>query len=260
MGKTSFFCQLADYASHSVPVVLFSLEMSKKDVVKMLIYQNSKVDSMKEQVGKLSNQDINDIDTVSIKLKNNKLFIDDRSKNITQMRTALKKAQKQFDNHNLGEIGLIVIDYVQLMHGDKKLQRNYQLEEISRGIKDIAKDFNACVLVLSQLSREVESRADKRPLPSDLKDSGTFEQDCDGLMLMYRDAYYNDRNYSNTSEYEYNSQPLVADIVDINFFLNRHGASDIIHLDMIPQYRLFIDKNNQNLFKQLSGGSSIPRL
>ena len=118
----------------------------------------------------------------TMKYKN--LYIDDKQR-YAQIRASIKRIQKDLAHKNKGKLGLIVIDYLQLIHGDKRLSRNYQLEEISRGIKELAKDHELCVLALSQLSREVDNRKDNKPLPSDLRDSGSFEQDCDGLMLMY---------------------------------------------------------------------------
>ena len=159
-----------------------------------------------------------------------------------QIRTSIKQIQKDLDRKNKGKLGLIVIDYVQMIHGDKKLSRNYQLEEISRGIKEIAKDNKMCVLALSQLSREVDNRSDHKPLPSDLRDSGSFEQDCDGLMLMYRDAYYKGQTDSNTRAYTFGKDKVLADIVDINMFLNRHGKADKFQIHFLTPYRKFVEK------------------
>lgn len=250
MGKTSLFCQIADFASENIPVVIFSLEMTRKELIKLLIYQNSKIDSTLESSGKLYPKDFEVLSLSCRELYDRLLFIDDRSRTVPQILASLKRIQKDFDKRNKGRIGLVVIDYVQLINGNPKLSRNYQLEEISRSLKELAKDYNLTVLALSQLSREVESRKDCRPLPSDLKDSGSFEQDCDGLMLMYRDAYYNKRVYSgekaNAKVYKYFNADVSADIVDINFFLNRHGPTGILKLDFLPSFRKFIDPEDES--------------
>lgn len=246
MGKTSLFCQIADKAAEEVPTVIFSLEMTKEELMKLLIYQNSKIDSMLEQSGKLTAKEFHEMKEAVSSLYEKPLYIDDKSRTIADIRASMKKIQKIFHNKGKGNIGLIVIDYVQLINGDKRLQRNYQLEEISRGLKEIAKDFNVCVLALSQLSREVETRKDKKPIPSDLRDSGSFEQDCDGLMLMYRDSYYNGQKSTNTVIYKYYKANVVADIVDINFFLNRHGPAGIFKLDFVTPFRRFFDHDGNN--------------
>lgn len=246
MGKTSLFCQVADKAAEKVPTVIFSLEMTREELLKLLIYQNSRIDSMLEQSGKLTAKEFHEMKEAVSSLYKRPIFIDDKSRTINDIRASMKKIQKVFNSKGKGNIGLIVIDYVQLIHGDKRLQRNYQLEEISRGLKEIAKDFGVCVLALSQLSREVETRRDKKPIPSDLRDSGSFEQDCDGLMLMYRDSYYNNQKSTNTVNYKYYNADVKADIVDINLFLNRHGPSGIFQIDFVTPFRRFFNHDGQN--------------
>jgi len=253
MGKTSLFCQVADIAAKKVPTIIFSLEMSKNDIIKLLIYQNSKIDGMLEQTGQLTAKEFTEIREMVKELYSSPLFIDDSSRTINAIRRSIKNIQKVFSRKGKGKVGLIVVDYLQMLHGDKKLQRNYQLEEISRGLKEIAKDFNVCVLALSQLSREVETRRDKKPIPSDLRDSGSFEQDCDGLMLMYRDSYYNGQNQNNTIKYSLKNKEYLADIVDINFFLNRHGATGIVKLDFIAPFRRFFNHKENELISLASG-------
>lgn len=243
-GKTSLFVQVAETAANQKPTIIFSLEMSKEELIKLLIYQNSKIDSMFEQNGELTQSQFRTMQEAAEAMKHKNLYIDDTSRDIQQIKSTIKRIQKELDKKNKGKLGLIVIDYVQMIHGDKKLSRNYQLEEISRGIKEIAKDNQLCVLALSQLSREVGSRKDNRPIPSDLRDSGSFEQDCDGLMLMYRDAYYNGQNGSNTQEYKFGKDKVLADIVDINMFLNRHGKADKFKLHFLAPYRKFVEKSD----------------
>lgn len=244
MGKTSLFCQIAETAANQKPTIIFSLEMSKEELIKLLIYQNSKIDSMLEQNGELTQSQFKTMQEVAKAMKHKNLYIDDKSRDIQQIRASIKQIQKDLDQKNRGKLGLIVVDYVQMLHGDKKLSRNYQLEEISRGLKEIAKDNQLCVLALSQLSREVDNRRDNKPLPSDLRDSGSFEQDCDGLMLMYRDSYYKGQTRDNTKEYVFGKEKVLADIVDINMFLNRHGKADKFKLHFLAPFRRFIETSD----------------
>ena len=253
MGKTSLFCQLAEKAAEVVPTVIFSLEMNKEDIMKMLIYQNSKIDGMLEQTGQLTAKNFTKIEEAVKELYERPLFIDDTSNTINEMRASLKKIQKIFHKKGKGNIGLIVVDYLQMMEGDDTKQRNYQLEQISRGLKGIAKKYNACVLALSQLSRNVEGRQDRRPIPSDLRDSGSLEQDCDGLMLMYRDSYYNGQDDKNTTEYNFDGKEIKADIVEINFFLNRYGATGVLKFDFIKPFRRFFNHGENKLLDLASG-------
>jgi replicative DNA helicase len=241
MGKTSLFCQIAEIAANQKPTIIFSLEMSKKELMKMLIYQNSKIDSMLEQNGELTQKEFNSMRNACDTMKNKDLYIDDRCLNMQQIKTSLKNIQKDLYKRGKGKVGLIVIDYVQMIHGDNKLSRNYQLEEISRGLKEIAKQNELCVLALSQLSRAVDDRTDRKPIPSDLRDSGSFEQDCDGLMLMYRDCYYKGQTADNTHPYTLGTEKVLADIVDINMFLNRHGKADRFQLHFLTPYRKFVE-------------------
>jgi len=241
MGKSSLFCQLADYVSYKTPVLIFSMEMTKDELVKLLLYQNSKIDSNLECSGKLKETDFKKLTIAGQALNNRFLYIDDKSRTIPQFISSLKSTQRECNKKGEGKIGLIVIDYVQLIHGNSRFSRNYQLEEISRSLKEIAKDYNLSVLALSMLSRSVEIRKDLRPLPSDLKDSGSFEQDCDVLMLMYRDTYYNPKGGKNTRIHYEDNTKIECDIVDINFYLNRHGPTGQIQLDFFTKAGVFID-------------------
>jgi replicative DNA helicase len=244
IGKTSLFCQIAETAANQVPTVIFSLEMTKKELVKLLIYQNSTVDSMLEQNGQLTQLQFNKMENATSLIKNKQLYINDTVKTMPELKAELKNIQKDLDRRNKGKIGLVVIDFVQRLHGSKNLNRNYQLEEISREIKDMTKDLNLCVLAVSSLSRAVDERDDKKPLPSDLRDSGSFEFDCDGLMLMYRDSYYKGQTPDNTHKYKMNDEEVLADVVDINMFLNRHGKADKFQLHFLTPYRKFVSKSD----------------
>ncbi|MGE5633377.1 MAG: replicative DNA helicase [Caulobacteraceae bacterium] len=249
VGKTSLFSQIASTAAEQVPTVVFSLEMTKQELMRLLLYQAARLDSMKEQTGTLQEADFDRMTKACTGLSKLNLWIEDKVRTIPQIITSLKLIQKEFSRKSKGPVGLIVIDYVQLIQGDNRLSRNYQLEQISRDLKNIAKDYNLCILALAQVNRSVEERQNKRPLPSDLKDSGSFEQDADGLLLMYRDAYYNDRNEKNSLKYNFGGEKVIADIVDINMFLNRHGAAGQFQLDFLTQYRRFVEHgDNGNPF------------
>jgi replicative DNA helicase len=248
MGKTSFFCQLADKASESFPVLIFSMEMSKNSIVKLLLFQRAKVDSMDEQHGRLKSEDFEILSQVYSDMYSNILFIDDKSRTITEMKASIRKVKK--DLVKMGKepwIGLIVVDYLQLMKGDNRLTRNYQLEEISRELMAIKKAEDTTILSISQMDRSVDERRDPRPLPGDLKDTGAFEQDCDGVMLMYRDAYYHGRNNKNSKTHLINGNEVVADAVEINMYLNRFGPAGVMKYEMFTSYRLFAEPKEEDV-------------
>ncbi|MCK4745052.1 replicative DNA helicase [Candidatus Parcubacteria bacterium] len=202
MGKTSLALDIArQVAKQKIPVGIFSLEMSKEQLVDRLLCAEAEVDLWKMRTGKLSTKDGDD-DFASINhamgvLSEAEIYIDDSAvANIMELRT---KARRLKAEHNLG---LLVIDYLQLMEGSRTENRVQEISEISRSLKSLAKELNIPVLALSQLSRSVESRPNKIPILADLRDSGSIEQDADVVMFIYRDDYYKEKS----------SKPNVADI------------------------------------------------
>lgn len=201
MGKTAFVLNVVEYiALHSQGnIALFSLEMSKEQLVRRLLSMNSHVDSQKIRTGTLEDEDwIQLVDSVR-RIGNTNLYIDDTSGiTASELRT---KCRKQKLSKGLD---LVIIDYLQLMSGSGNRRgesRQQEISDISRALKVMARELNIPVVALSQLSRAVEQRPDKRPMLSDLRESGAIEQDADIVMFLYRDDYYNpDTEEKNVAE------------------------------------------------------------
>ncbi|MEI8143704.1 MAG: replicative DNA helicase [Candidatus Berkelbacteria bacterium] len=190
MGKTSFALNLAENAAidNKVPVAVFSLEMSKEQLVDRLLSSQAGVDSWKLRTGNLSDDDFPKIGYAMGVLAEAPIFIDDSvGCNVMEIRAKARRLQME---HGLG---MIIIDYLQLMSGSSshgESNRVQEISEISRGLKGLARELNVPVIALSQLSRAVEHRDDKRPQLSDLRESGSIEQDADLVMFLYREEYY----------------------------------------------------------------------
>ncbi|MFA5927596.1 MAG: replicative DNA helicase [Patescibacteria group bacterium] len=189
MGKTSFALNLAENAAieEKVPVGVFSLEMSKEQLVDRLLSSQAGVDSWKLRTGNLSDEDFPKIGYAMGVLSEAPIFIDDTpGANVMEVRAKARRLQME---HGLG---LIIIDYLQLMEGKSRSDGNrvQEISEISRSLKGLARELNVPVIALSQLSRAVEHRDDKRPQLSDLRESGSIEQDADIVMFLYREEYY----------------------------------------------------------------------
>jgi replicative DNA helicase len=200
MGKTAFALNIAQNVAvqQKKTVGLFSLEMSKEQLVDRLISSIGLIDSWKLRNGKLNDDDFRSLNEAYGVLAEANLFIDDTaSANVMEVRAKSRRLQSE---HGLD---LIVIDYLQLMEGSKSGgtdNRVQEVSEISRSLKALAREINCPVIALSQLSRAVESRPDKRPLLSDLRESGSIEQDADVVMFLYRDDYYNKEESNNLME------------------------------------------------------------
>lgn len=190
MGKTAFALNIAEYVAmiNHVPTAIFSLEMSKVQLAKRLVSMNSKVDSQRIRTGTLEDDEWAKITESSIILGESSLFIDDTgSISINELRSKCRKLKIE------NGLGLIIIDYLQLMSGNsgvKNISRQQEISDISRSLKSLARELDCPVIALSQLSRKVEEREDKRPILSDLRESGAIEQDADVVMFLYRDEYY----------------------------------------------------------------------
>lgn len=189
MGKTAFVLNIAEYVAvkSGVTTAIFSLEMSKDQLVKRIISMNSKVDSQAIRSGELKDEDWVKLVESARMIGNSGLIIDDTPGiSISELRSKCRKFKLE------NNLGLVIIDYLQLMSGSKKSEsRQQEISDISRGLKALAREINAPVIALSQLSRAVEQRPDKRPMLSDLRESGAIEQDADVVMFIYRDDYYN---------------------------------------------------------------------
>jgi replicative DNA helicase len=191
MGKTALALNIAQHAAvqHGTGVGFFSLEMSRGQLATRMLVSEARVKSDNVRRGFLSTEfDWPRLETASETLFHAPLWIDDSpGLSITQVRAKARRLKREHP-----EVELIVVDYLQLMRGTKAGEsREQEISGISRGLKALAKELNVAVLALSQLNRGVESRTDKRPLPSDLRESGAIEQDADVIMFIYRDEQYN---------------------------------------------------------------------
>jgi len=190
MGKSAFALNIATNAAvHAQkPVIIFNLEMSKSQLVNRMLCSEAMVDSNKVRTGKIDEEDWVKLATALGPLSEAPIYIDDTPGiSIAEIRAKCRKLKLEKD------IGLIVIDYLQLIQGSgkKNASREQEISEISRSLKILAKELNVPVIALSQLSRAAEARQDHRPMLSDLRESGAIEQDADIVMFLYRDDYYN---------------------------------------------------------------------
>ena len=189
MGKTSFALDIARYAAMhgNVATAFFSLEMSKEQLGMRLLCAEARIDSSKLRTGYIAKSDWPKLTAAAGRLSEAKLFIDDSpAMNSLDIRTRTRRLAAEHD------LGLIIVDYLQLMQGRGQTEsRQMEVSEISRGLKALAKEMNVPIVALSQLSRAVESRTDKRPMLSDLRESGAIEQDADVVAFIYRDEVYN---------------------------------------------------------------------
>ncbi len=230
MGKTSFALNLAQYvAVHAkVPVAIFSLEMSKEQLVNRILCCEAMVDSQKMRTGKLEDEDWQKIARALGPLSEAPIYIDD-TPGVSVMDIRSKCRRLKLEKN----LGLVVIDYMQLMQGRGKPEsRQQEISEISRSLKILAKELNIPVITLSQLSRAAETRTDHRPILSDLRESGAIEQDADIVMFLYRDDYYNpDTEKKNISEV------IIAK--------HRSGSTGTVELAWLGQYTKFanLDKS-----------------
>lgn len=224
MGKTAFALNIAEYAAlkSNVTTAIFSLEMSQDQLVKRILAMNSKVDSQAIRTGSLSSDDWASLMESARIIGNSNLIIDDTSAiSVSEMRSKCRKLKMEKN------LGLVIIDYLQLMTGSKRSEsRQQEISEISRSLKSLAREINVPVIALSQLSRAVEQRPDKRPMLSDLRESGAIEQDADVVMFIYRDDYYN----HDTEE------PGVSEII---IGKQRNGPVGTVKLAWLAQYTKF---------------------
>ncbi|MDO5540172.1 MAG: replicative DNA helicase [Eubacteriales bacterium] len=224
MGKTALVLNIAQHMAfkENVTVAVFSLEMSKEQLVNRLLSLESRVDSQSIRTGNLSDEDWEKLIEGASIIGSSNLIIDDTPGiSVTELRSKCRKFKLE---HNLG---IIIIDYLQLMTGSRHSEsRQQEISDISRSLKAIARELNVPVVALSQLSRAVEQRPDHRPMLSDLRESGAIEQDADVVMFIYRDDYYNKDT----------DKPNVAEIIIAK---QRNGAIGTIELAWLPQYTKF---------------------
>lgn len=223
MGKTSFVLSLAKnvVVTQQKPIVMFSLEMSKTELVNRLLSMDSKVDSAKFKTGNLSEGDWESLMESGGNIGGSPLILDDSSTTIGEIRSKCRKLKLERD------IQLVIIDYLQLMNGNGRSDsRQQEISEISRALKLMAKELKIPVIALSQLSRQVEQRPDHRPMLSDLRESGAIEQDADMVLFIYRDEVYNKDSEK-------------KNIAEIIIAKQRSGPIGTVELAWLPEYTQF---------------------
>ena len=228
MGKTAFVLNVAQQAAiqANAKVLIFSLEMSKEQLGQRLLSMESRVEMQKIKTGKLDRKDWENINVALDRLSNASIYIDDTPGiSIMEIRNKCRrlKADKGLD--------MIVVDYLQLMAGDGRSEsRQQEVSVMSRFLKLLAREMECPVLVLSQLSRAPEARNDKRPMLSDLRESGSIEQDADIVMFLYRDEYYNKEN---------TEKPNICEVIIAK---QRSGSTGTVELTWLGKYTRFADK------------------
>ncbi len=226
MGKTAFTLNIAQHCAvkKKYNVAFFSLEMSKEQLVNRIMCSYAQVDSHKYRTGNLDPEDWEKLAQSLTPLSEGRLFIDDTPAiSLSKMRSKCRKLKFQ---HGLD---LVMIDYLQLMSGNNPNNRQQEISDISRGLKALAREFKVPVIALSQLSRAVESRTDKRPMLSDLRESGAIEQDADVVCFLYRDEYYNPENEESKG------------LAELIIAKQRNGATGKIKLGWQGQYTRFVN-------------------
>ena len=227
MGKTAFVLNIAQHVAFRLneTVAIFSLEMSKEQLVNRMFSLESNVDAQNLRNGTLSDAEWEKlIESAGVIGKSNLIIDDTAGISISELRSKCRKFKLE---HNLK---MIIIDYLQLMSGSGRSEsRQQEISEISRSLKSLARELNVPVLALSQLSRAVEQRPDKRPMMSDLRESGAIEQDADVIMFIYRDDYYN-----KDSEKKGISEIIIGK--------QRNGPIGTVELVWLPEYTKFANK------------------
>lgn len=225
MGKSAFALNIATHAAvrGKVPVAIFSLEMSKEQMANRILCSEAMVDSAKVRTGKIDDEEWGKLAAASVELSEAGIYIDD-TPGISVMEIRAKCRKMKLEKN----IGLVVIDYLQLVQGSNRKggSREQEIAEISRSLKILAKEINVPVIALSQLSRAPEQRVDHRPMLSDLRESGSIEQDADIVMFLYRDDYYN----------EDTDKKNIAEVIIAK---HRSGATGTVELLWLGNYTKF---------------------
>ena len=228
MGKTSFALNIAENVAirNKLPVAVFSLEMPGVQLVQRMLSSYARVDQSSMKRGDLTYDDMDKLYLALNDLKNAPIHIAETGGiNVIDLRARVRRLREQ-----VGDLGLIVIDYVQIMSGMSEGSRNsnraQEIADISRSLKTLALELNVPIILLSQLNRDVESRQDKRPNISDLRESGALEQDADIILLLYRDDYYNEDSKE-------------KGLAEVNIAKNRSGSTGTIKLAFLNKYTRF---------------------
>ena len=240
MGKTSFALNIATNVAkkQKIPVAIFSLEMTKDQLTSRILSAEAGIDSQAFRTGKLKDEDWDDLARASEMLHDAPIYMDDTSGiTIPEVKAKIRRINQ---DPSRPDIGLVIIDYLQLMTSGRRTENRVQeISDITRNLKIMAKELNVPVIALSQLSRSAEKatgRSDHRPQLSDLRDSGSIEQDADVVLFLYRQAYYN--SHQDGAE-EQQADERTAECIVAK---NRHGETGAVKLQWIGQYQSFADR------------------
>lgn len=246
MGKTAFAMNAVEHAilHQDLPVLVFSLEMPAQSLVFRMLSSVGRIDHSKIRVGKLSAEDVSKLDGTMRRLKDKPLYIDDASGlSPTDMRARARRISQQHD----GKLGLIVVDYLQLMHLRGTTENRVgEISEISRSMKLMAREFECPVMALSQLNRGLEQRPNKRPIMSDLRESGAIEQDADLIVFLYREEVYKKED---TKEED-------KGVAEVIIGKHRNGEIGTVKLNFQHHLTRFVNLARQDDFSRYSGPDS----
>ncbi|OQY46027.1 MAG: replicative DNA helicase [Anaerolineaceae bacterium 4572_78] len=230
MGKTSLCLSIAIHAArfHQKRIAIFSLEMSDEQLVQRFISSETGIDSQRLRLGEIYDNEWDVFNQACGNLSESAIFLDDTPAiSVMQLRSEARRIESEYG------LDMVIIDYLQLMQGDKRSEnRQQEISYISRSLKELARELDVPMLALSQLNRGVDSRADKRPLLSDLRESGSLEQDADVVMFIYRDEVYNTET----------EEPNIAEIIVSK---HRSGPTGVIKVFFKRQFAQFLDLNTQ---------------
>jgi replicative DNA helicase len=225
MGKTAFALNIAQYASLEAKagVAVFSLEMSKEQLVFRMLCSEARVDQSRVRAGYAAQRDYPKLAIAADRLSEAPIYIDDTpALSVLELRAKARRLKRERD----ANLGLVIVDYLQLMRGTLSDNREQEISSISRSLKALAKELSLPVMALSQLNRQVESRADRRPVMADLRESGAIEQDADVIMFLFRPAVYDAKNAD-----EHEAEVIIGK--------QRNGPTGTVPLTFFSEYTRF---------------------
>ncbi|MDK1019461.1 MAG: replicative DNA helicase [Actinomycetota bacterium] len=230
MGKTALALNIAqNVALAGNTVAIFSLEMSREEVVTRMLCANGRIDSQRLRTGRLSEADFTKLSNAAGALYKQNIFVDDSpGLTVTEIRAKSRRLRRR------PGLDLIIVDYLQLMNGSGEENRQQEIASISRSLKNLARELHVPIIALSQLNRGVEAREDKRPRLGDLRESGAVEQDADVVMFIYRDEYY------------YPERVESKGIAEIVIAKHRQGSVGKVDMTFLPEFTLFADMGRSN--------------
>ena len=246
VGKTAFVLNIAKNVATKTneTVAIFSLEMSAESLVNRMLCSEGSIDASNMRNGRLTEEELRSYFVASGTLSNAPIYIDDTPGiRVSEIRAKCRRLKQERNN-----LGLIVIDYLQLIEGNGRESRQQEVSEISRNLKKLAKELSVPVIALSQLSRGVEQRQDKRPVMSDIRESGSIEQDADIVAFLYRDDYYRQEPDEDGNVPQQESNNIIEVIIE----KNRSGPRGTVELMFIKEYNKFTSIASKSLEASMS--------